>query len=154
MENFYSVFNDFDFTEKTNKPISVFSNWIYSISVGFCTILIFKLPDINTFEVPLKFCIKPLVILSMINCLYVSFVKYYILIRDINMASRQGVLSKIIKLGTNKDKDEVKQEWDKEYEKWISEYNKIKSMGRLLNISIFSTSLIVIMTGIIIVMTV
>ena len=158
MESFDIFFEQFRYSDQADKSIKNFANWIFGISIGFSTILIFQMKD---FELS-KYCFSKeiyliLIFFSMLNLLFSSYLKYLIHNRDVNMSIKYGSLKKLVSITKLKTfntiiseniKDDFKKKLDVLLGEWFVEVGKIKKIGTLLEISIFTTATLVITTGV------
>ena len=157
MTNLDEIFNQIQFSDKAEKSLEDFSNWIFGISIGICAILIFQIKDFNLS----KYCFNKIfyisiVIFSMINSLLVGYNKYLILKRATMMGVQYGVLRKLAFFSKIKEKkpDEIAKEAELIFSKWSSEYNIIKKIGRIHNITLITTLITLVATGILILVTI
>lgn len=151
MSDFDKIFEQFQFSVKADKPIKEFSNWIFGISIGFCALLIFQMKDFDLN----KFCFtkilyKTIVIFSMLNAFLTGFTKYLIINRDIIMNIKYGALKKLLQFATfsKRKPEDVDIDLNKILNEWTIEFNKIKNIGQFLNISIWTTFVTILITGI------
>ncbi len=151
MTNFDNIFEKFQYSDKAEKSLKEFSNWIFGISIGICTLLIFQMKGFDLS----KYCFSKLiylliVIYSMLNILLTGFNKYLILKRDTIMSIKYGSLKKLVIFSKIHDKklEEIQEEWNKIFTEWVEEFNKIKIIGHILNVSIITTLIAILFAGI------
>jgi hypothetical protein len=151
MADFDKIFEEIQHSDKAEKSLKEFSNWILGISTGICALLVFEIRDFY-FEscAFLKLQYKIILIFSMANILLTGFNKYYILKRDVAMNIKYASLKKLLVFSEiNKKKpEEIKEQWETKINEWATEHNKIKTIGRLLNITIFTTLATIVMIGV------
>ena len=154
MRNFDEIFEEYQYADKAEKSIKEFSNWILGISIGICTVLLFKMNEFDVAKITCgKFIYIQIVILSLISTLISGYTKYRIYNRDIGMSVLHGELKKLLifsKINNRKEED-VKAEWTVIFDKWVKEFNKIKPVGKLVNISSILTFVTILLTGLYIV---
>jgi hypothetical protein len=140
MEDFNKIIEQFRFADLAEKSIKEFSNWLFGISIGICSLLIVDLSssDIQTSCIDKKLYFIAIII-SLINCLYVGYCKYRIFQRDIKISTIQGALNKKLTFGkiNNQKASDLKPEFEKEFSEWVKEYNEITEIGKLMNWSIY-----------------
>jgi len=146
-------FQDFEFSTKADKPISEFSNWIFGISAGMCALLIFQMKDFDIEKYTfLKMIYILLVIWSMINLMLTGYSKYLVFKRDIDMGVKYGTFKKsVVLLESYKETpnyDIEKINVMRIFNEYLVEYNKIRKVGKYLNISILTSVITVLLTGV------
>jgi hypothetical protein len=148
MDIYQNALNQINFAEKTEKSLKEFSNWIFGISIGVCSLLIFQIKqfDFTTYQYA-KLIYKGIIIYSMFTVFFAGLSKYLILNRETTKGIHYGVLLKLLILKEKKSKEEFQKEWSKTYNKWTEEHNKLKLMSQGLNISIVLTMILVFTTA-------
>lgn len=151
MTNFDNIFEEIQYSGKAEKSLKEFSNWIFGISIGITALLIFQMKGFDLS----KFCYSKLIYLiivgySMLNILLTGFNKYLILRRDTIMSIKYGNLKKLVVFSKINDKkqDEIKEDWSKVFNEWTTEFNKIKTIGQILNLTIITTSISILLSGV------
>jgi hypothetical protein len=160
MTNVDDIFSRYYFSEKAETPLKGFSNWILGISFGICSLLIFKTKELNLSNpVILKTIYISIVVISMANLLLSGYVKYLLLKRDVSMGVIFSELKKI-ELFYNPDntnqqkKKETEEKKDTLATSWASQFNKIGLIGKLFNVSLLTTLITTIATGILLLITI
>ena len=150
MTNFDNIFEEVQYSDKAEKSLKEFSNWIFGISIGICALLVFQMKGFDLS----KYCFSKLiyliiVIYSMLNILLTGYNKYLILKRDTIMSIKYGSLKKLVIFSkiNNQKQEEIKEEWSKIFTEWSVEFNKIKTIGQILNVSIFTTMIALLFSG-------
>lgn len=150
--DYYKILDQINYAEKAEKSLKEFSNWIFGISIGVSSLLIFQIKGFDLTKYYYASSIyKGIVIYSMITIFFAGFIKYLILNRENKLSILYGVLLKLIVLKANKTTEELKIEWDKTFSEWAEEHNKLKLMSQGLNISIVLTLLLVFLSAIFII---
>jgi hypothetical protein len=157
MNSLDELFSEVQFSDKAEKPLEDFSNWILGISIGICALLIFNIKNLDLY----RYCFsRPLyitvVIISMLNTVLVGINKYKILTRAINMGVHQGELRKLAFFSktSTPNSAEIENETKLIFNKWSQEYNNIKIIGKIHNVTLFTTVITLILTGLIILITI
>jgi len=154
ISNFDEVFEKKQYSAKTENSFRELSNWLLAISTGICALLIFEIRSFDFSKcIYIRHLYKGILIFSMSNTFLTGFSKYFIFKRDIAMSIKYGSLKKLVvfsEIDKSKPEDN-KNEWTKLFEEWSIEYNKIKCVGTLLNLSIITTLITIIAVGIFIV---
>lgn len=151
MINFDKVFEEYQHSDKTEKSLSEFSNWILGISTGICALFIFEIRD---FDFSMCIYIKPfyrgIAIFAIANTFLTGYSKYFILKRNVAMSIKYDTLKKLeIFSKINKSKpEEIKDEWTQTFNELAIQHNKITCMAKLLKISIFTTLITIAAIGI------
>ncbi len=154
MTNFDNIFEEFQYSDKAEKSLKEFSNWILSISIGIGALLV---TQIKEFDLPKydfnKIIYLTILICSMLNILVTGYNKYMILKRDTIMSIKYGSLKKLMILSkiNNKRPEEIKEEWNKIFAEWANEFNKIKRIGQILNISVVTILITILFIGVFII---
>jgi hypothetical protein len=139
-------FEKIDFASKTEKSIKDFTNWLLGISIGICGFIISVIDNQpTTISNYLKGLSILILTINLANVLLVGITKYKIVMREIQMMIEYGSLKKISVL--HKDYQTDKADWEKHFENWTNEYNKIILIGKLLSASIKTTLSTVIISG-------
>lgn len=152
MKEFDIIYEKFRFSEATEKSIKDFSNWIFGISIGICTLLIIQIKgnfDFTNYHYAKQFY-KIILLLSMVNTLFTGYNKFLILKRDTLLNSNHWLLKNLfvtVKDGKKKSED-ISNELDDIIKDLDVEQKKILKIGKFLYISIVSTLTIVILTGV------
>ncbi len=151
MANFDNIFEEFQYSDKAEKSLKEFSNWIFGISIGICALLVFQMKGFDLS----KYCFSKLiyliiVIYSMLNILLTGYNKHLILKRDTIMSIKYGSLKKLVIFSKINDKkpEEIKEEWNIIFAEWTTEFNKIKTIGQILNVSIITTLIAILFAGV------
>ncbi len=151
MANFDDIFDEFQYSNKAEKSLKEFSNWIFGISIGICALLVFQMKGFDL----TKFCFSKLIylvitIFSMLNVLLTGYNKYLILKRDTSMSILYGALKKLVIFSKRNDKktEEIKEEWDRIFNDWAKEFNEIKKIGKILNWTIITTLISILSAGV------
>ncbi len=155
MNNFDEIFEKYQYAEKAERSIKEYNNWILGVSIGICAILLFKVYEFNITRIIYgKYFYILIVLLSLINTLISGFCKYKFYLRDIGMNIHYGELKKLLIFSeiNGKKKEETQEEWNTIFSKWINEFNKIRYISRLINISSALAFISIITTGIYIVL--
>lgn len=167
MTHFDEIFEQLKYSDKAENSLKEFNNWILGISIGIFVMLIFQ---IKGYDIAKNNCIKftyvILVIVSMINTFLVGYNKYKILKRDTILEIKYGTMKKISiyskikyeKSNTESNPERIKEreieidkdkvEMSKVFSEWASEFNKIKRIGEFFNITIITTLITVVTSGI------
>ncbi len=136
----------FSIYDRAEKSISEFSNWIFGISSaqpGFFLLIIgnnnyglnCKMTNIATMTIAW----------TMLNSLFIGYTKYRIHIRQISMATKMGLIIKSsLQVDDNKSN---KYDISKNISDWFAEHNKIKTISKLLDISILTSVITLIIIG-------
>jgi hypothetical protein len=148
MNNYQNALNQINFAEKSEKSLKEFSNWIFGLSIGVCSLLIFQIKDFDFTYDCAKFIYKAIVIFSMITVLSAGLSKYLILNRENKKGIYYGVLLKLLILKDKKTDKDFETEWSKTYKEWIEEHNKLELMAKGLNISIVLTLILIFISAI------
>lgn len=90
----------------------------------------------------------------MLNILVTGYNKYMILKRDAIMSIKYGSLKKLIIFSkrNNGRPEEIEEELNKILAEWAYEFNKIKRIGQILNISVVTTLIAILFIGVFIIM--
>ena len=149
MSEYQNALNQINFAEKSEKSLKDFSNWIFGLSIGVCSLLIFQVKgfDFATYACA-KLIFKGIVIYSMVTVFFAGLSKYLILNRENKKGIFYGILLKLLTLKDKKSKEEFEKEWRKTYKDWIEEHNKLVLMSQGLNLSIVLTLILVFITAI------
>ena len=147
MIDFDKSFSQIQFSEKAEKSLKEFSDWIFGISIGICALLIIQL---RTVCEPNKVLYIIIAIVSLINALFSGFNKYLVLNRAVRLDTKYGEMKKMVMITNYKQNatNEEKILFDKVFNEWVAEYNKIKTIGKFVNFSIYIAAITVIISGI------
>lgn len=165
MTLFDEVFEQIKYSDKAENSLKEFNNWILGISIGIFVMLIFQIKEYdiakNNF---LKIIHIILVILSIINTFLVGYNKYKILKRDTILDIKYGLMKKIsinsnIKYQKTEKKEDIERDLEKDKEEmskifndWVFEFNKIKIIGDIFKVTIITTLITVVTSGIFVLM--
>lgn len=141
MDEINNLLKKFKFSEVAEKSIKEFSNWIFGIAIGICSLLIIDINKTNTSTCFDKYLFLILVGISFINCFIAGYVKYSIFIRHIRLSTKEGELMKI-KFDYElhpENQNELNKKIDPIVNDWCNSYNSIKRIGWWMNIAIIST---------------
>jgi len=149
MSNYKEALETITFAEKAEKSLKEFNNWIFGISIGIYSILIFKFNDIDFSKYECaQTAYKIIIIYSMITVFCTGLSKYHIMMRENKLSIRFGVLLKLLILKNKTPEIEFESKWNREFKKWADEHNKIVLMSKFLNLSIIMTSILIIAVAI------
>ena len=130
---------EYGYADKAEKSLKELNNWIFGISIGFTALIITQLKEVIIESLWIHVTYKIILGISMLNTLFVGFTKYLIMIRETKLGIYEGTIHKL-KL-EKRDIHEVS-------EKLKLEFDTIKCHGKLLNWTIVSTIIVVLITGI------
>jgi hypothetical protein len=147
----YSKYLDrISFSEKAEKSLKEMSNWVLGISLGMCSLLLFKA---NEFDMSKYLnainCYKIVVIFSLLTVFMTGLSKYLILRRESRLNIAYGMLLKLLYI--QKDIlpiEEFKTNWNDTFVGWTNEHNKLNSTARILKISTFMSFISVVSAAI------
>lgn len=147
------IFDKINFSSKIEKPLNDFSNWIFTISIGLLMFFLVKFKEVVSLDCLFSNVIFIIItILNMLNVLLSGITKYLMLSREIHMNQYIGEFNKKIFFNKNKEEvDFIKSEVDTLVDSWTKEFNTIGKIGLLFNISIISTLISVVISGIFVV---
>ena len=93
---------------------------------------------------------KSILTIAMLNILFVGLNKYLLYLRDTKMNITYGKMKKTFLFAEIRQtpKEEVKVNFESLYSEWTTEFNKIATHGKLLNISLITTLISLILTGV------
>ena len=140
MEDFNKIIDSVRFSDLAEKSIKEFSNWLFGISIGICSLLIVGLNNSDIqYSCQDKWINLIVIFISFINCFLIGFCKYKIHQRDIRISVIQGALNKKATLAKieNKTASDFKPDFQEDFNKWVEECNKIVKIGNLLNWCIY-----------------
>jgi len=145
------LFDKINFASKIDKPISDFSNWILSISIGLCLYFLERFNMVQSSNCDLFTIIYFFIVsLNMFNLLISGIVKYQIIMREILMNQSVGGLNKEKFFLLRKEKTDINKlssVVDKYMNDWAEANNKINVIGKKIKILIVTTLLSVICSG-------
>lgn len=157
MENFDNLFEELVSPKKAEDPLKEFSNWILGISIGLCVFLISESSDLLVqFCKSFKSLYIVILILSMLNVFLCGLNKYLILKRESILSVKQAIFRKIMSRFTLKqiEFNEANADWEKHMEVWRIEFDKIRSIEYILNITLILTLITILLTGFYILLTI
>lgn len=138
MENSNDI-EEFDYGDKAEKSLKEFNNWIFGISIGITALILTQLKDVIIEVLWIHLAYKIILGFSMMNSFFVGFTKYLIMVRETKLGIYDGTIKKL-KLEV-RDIREVS-------EKRNLEFNKITYHGKLLDWTLATTIIVVLITGI------
>lgn len=141
------------FSEKAEKSLKETNNWILGISVGLCSLLLFKSTqfDLNTYEKASIFY-KILLSYSLITVLVCGFSKYLILKRETKLNIGYGVLQKSLFVDKKHfTEKEFMIHWNETLDSWTTEHNRLKFVAQFSNFGSLLTIILVILTTILVI---
>ncbi|MBN2395776.1 MAG: hypothetical protein JXC36_04850 [Candidatus Atribacteria bacterium] len=148
MEDFETVFAKFQISEKTERSIKEFSNWLFGISIGLCALMVSLTDRLSISSISF---IKPMfviiLVLSMVNVFVTGITKFLIFRRETRMMISVGALKKIALFVQIQKSQFNKTEWDKHFADWATEYNKLTSINKFFNTSIIMNIVTTIIIG-------
>tara|TARA_B100000809_G_C15103786_1_gene517938 strand:+ start:1424 stop:1891 length:468 start_codon:yes stop_codon:yes gene_type:complete len=125
------------FSEKAEKTLKEMNNWMFGISLGICSLILFKFNDFDMY----KYCetllvYKILVFYSLLTLFVNGFSKYVILGRESKLNIAYGMLSKLLILyRKDESSEEFKNEWDSVMRGWVLEHSRLNYMASLVKLS-------------------
>ncbi len=120
------------FSEKAEKSLKEFSNWILGISIGLCSLLLFKSIefDFNIYE-NASLYYKYLLIYSMITVIACGFSKFLILDRETKLNIGYGILQKHLFVDKKHfTEEEFMIHWNQILDNWTKEHNRLKFVAQ------------------------
>jgi hypothetical protein len=141
--NFDKIFDQFNITERVEKSMKEYTNWLLGISIGLVAILQSRAYTENCFS------ILSIIILIIITggIFFIGYTKYLIFNREIQINTKFGELKKLHLLNIGKEIDNsTKENAQKILENYYKESNKLESISRFINIGTFLTALNILLT--------
>jgi len=154
MDDFDTLFEQFQFAQKAEASIKEFSNWLFGISIGLCALMISVIDRLCVPKTGLIIALFIIVlVLSMINVFLTGFTKFLIFRRETRMMTSYGILKKMaffhrIQQGSTLDQEKFEQY----FKDWSTEHNKLSSITRFFNISILLNFITTLTAGISVIM--
>jgi hypothetical protein len=149
---FETIMTDIQYADKAEKSLKEFNNWILGVSIGICALIITQLKTAGSGSCIMQIIFKSILTVAMLNVLFVGINKYLLYVRDTKMNIAYGKMKKIFVFAEIRQtpKDDVKANFESIYSDWTNEFNKIETHGKLLNVSLITTAVSVILTGLLV----
>jgi hypothetical protein len=136
----------FSIYDRAEKSISEFSNWLFGISSAQPGFLLLLIGNNNiSFDCKVTNLATMTLAWTMLNSLFIGYTKYRIHIRQISMATKMGLIikSNLLVDDSKSNKNDISQNINN----WFTEHNKIKTISKLLDISIFTSVITILIIG-------
>ena len=146
LEDFYEKV---DFNSNYNSSIGKISNWLLGIAIGLFTLTLYELN--KSLDGQNVIYNKAFIILTMLNLGYSGFIRHAIYVQEFRMNFFFDELKKLVyfdKLSISKE--EFRNQFKKLTNQRLMEYNKTIEIHKWININTYSTVVILVLFGILI----
>ncbi|MET2985745.1 hypothetical protein [Aureibaculum conchae] len=151
--DYHKTLDNLRFSEGAEKSLKETSNWILGISVGLCSLLLFKSTDfdLNKYDNATVFY-KVLLIFSIVTVFISGFSKFLILNRESKLNIGLGLLQRRLYVD-KKDftEDEFFLHWNEILANWTKERNRLNFVAQFSNFASILTLLLFISSTILVI---
>ena len=128
---------DFGFADKAEKLLKEFNNLVFGISIGITALIITQLKVVIVEVLWIQIAYKIILGISMMNSFFVGYTKYLVMVRETKLGIYVGTIQKL-----KSEERDIREE----LEKLNREFNKITYHGKLLNRTLVTTIIVVLLT--------